>query len=323
MHAANNVQIGLVRYDQGEIFACEAVAFEDFDGQLAHTAHGIFEDLRAFLMDEVHAGVYGVLRGGMQGAAAGHVEVAAAGTVHVVNEIEDAFGVRGCGFDEYGAGTVAEEDAGGAVGVIEDGSHHVTADDQNFFVGSTGDELRADGEGVEKAGAGGGEIEAPGIFRTDAILDEAGGGGEQHVGSDGGDDDEADFIGVDATGGENFAGCFGAEMGRGDAGVSVMPLANSGAGANPFVAGIHSFFEVEIGDHARRNVSSHSGNFCGDASAHSYPPGGREERNIKNSRRLYAIGRGCDKGLSRLAAGEFPVNALVGTNTAMNCCKGL
>src|SRR5271170_3286349 len=251
-----------MRDDQREIFARQSVAFEDFDGQLAHAAYGVFENLRAFLMDEVHAVVYGVLRGGMQGAAAGHVKVAAAGAVHVVNEIEDAFGI-----------------GGGAVGVIEDGSHHVTADDQNFFVGSTGDELRADGEGVEKAGAGGGEIEAPGVFRTDAILNEAGGGGEQHVGSDGGDDDEADFIGVDATGGENFAGCFGAEMGGGYAGVSVMPLANSGAGANPFVAGVHSFFEIEIGDHARRNVSGDSGDFCGDASAHSFPPGRKKRLN--------------------------------------------
>src|SRR5271155_4279487 len=190
-----------MRHDQGQIFARQSVAFEDFDGQLAHTAYGVFEDLRAFLMDEVHAAVYGVLRGGMQGAAAGHVEVAAAGAVHVVDEIEDAFGVRGCRFEKDGTGAVAEEDAGGAVGVIENGSHHVTTDDQDFFVGAAGNELRADGEGVQEAGAGGGEIEAPGIFRADAILDEAGGGGEKHVGSDGGDDDEADFIGVDAAAG--------------------------------------------------------------------------------------------------------------------------
>ena len=282
LHAANDAQIGLMRDDQSQILAGEAVAFEDFDGELAHATHGVFEDLRAFLMDEVHAVVYGLLRSGMQGAAAGHIEIAAAGTVHVMNKIQDPFGVRGRGLDEYSAGAIAEENARGAVGVIENGSHYVTADDQCFLVGAAGDELRADGEGVEEAGAGGGKIKAPGIFRADAILDEAGGGGEKHVWSDGGDDDEADVVWADASGGENFAGSFGAEMGRGYSGVSVMALANSGACANPFVAGVDSLFEIEIRDHARRNVSGHSGDFCSDASAHAIPPGRIENTKLKS-----------------------------------------
>ncbi len=121
-------------------------------------------------MDEVHAVVYGLLRCRMQGAASGHVEVAAARAVHIVHEIENAFGVGGCGFDEDSAGAIAEQDAGGAVGVIENGSHHVTANDENFFVCAAGDKLRADGEGIEKAGTRGGEIESPGIFRAEVIL---------------------------------------------------------------------------------------------------------------------------------------------------------
>ena len=219
----------------------------------------------------------------MQRAAAGHVQVAAAGTIHVMDEIEDAFGIGGRGLEEDRARAITEEDAGGAIGVIENGGHHVTADDQNFFVRAAGNELRADGEGVQEAGTGGGKIESPGIFRAEMILDEAGGGGEKHVRSYGGDDDHADVVRANAAGGEKFAGCFCAEMGGRHTWICVMPLANSGAGANPFVAGVHSLFQIEIGDHARRNVSSHSGNLCGDASAHSFPPGRTE---ITESKRV-------------------------------------
>src|SRR5579863_6981753 len=150
-------------------------------------------------MDEVHAVVDGLLRCGMERAAAWHVEVAAAGAVYIMHEIEDAFGIRGCRFEEDRTGAVAEEDAGGAVGVVEDGGHHVTADDQYFFVRAAGDELRADGERIEKAGTGGGEIEAPGVLGTEAILNQARGGGEKHVGSDGGDDDQANVVSADAA----------------------------------------------------------------------------------------------------------------------------
>ena len=40
------------------------------------------------------------------------------------------------GFDEHGAGAVAEQDAGGAVRVIEDAAHGVGADHQDLLVGS-------------------------------------------------------------------------------------------------------------------------------------------------------------------------------------------
>ncbi len=61
------------------------------------------------------------------------------------------------------------------------------------------DELRADCERVDESGAGGRKIEAPGIFRAEAILDQAGGRGEKHVWSDAGQDDQVNFFRVHAA----------------------------------------------------------------------------------------------------------------------------
>ena len=71
-------------------------------------------------MDDVHIFVDGFVRGRIQRAAAGHIQIIAAGAVDVVRN-------RGClrlagGFEQDGAGAVAEEDAGGAIFVVDIGS---------------------------------------------------------------------------------------------------------------------------------------------------------------------------------------------------------
>ena len=53
-------------------------------GQLAHSPHSILENLRAFLVDVVHALFDRLVRRGMQRTAGGHVEIAAARTVDIV-----------------------------------------------------------------------------------------------------------------------------------------------------------------------------------------------------------------------------------------------
>jgi hypothetical protein len=83
----------------------------------------------AFLMHVMHPLFEGFLRGGLQRTASRHVEIAPARAIHVMNEIQNAF-VSGSGrFHQHCAGPIAEENASGAILVIEDGSHHVTADD--------------------------------------------------------------------------------------------------------------------------------------------------------------------------------------------------
>src|ERR1700693_477846 len=114
---------------QGKITACKSIALENLDRQLAHAPHSIFENLGAFLMYVMHPLFDGFLRGGLQRATGRHIEIASARTIQVMNEIQNAF-VSGSGrFHENCASPIAKQNAGGAVLVIEDGSHHIAADD--------------------------------------------------------------------------------------------------------------------------------------------------------------------------------------------------
>ena len=71
-------------------------------------------------------------------------------------------------FDQHGAGAVAEQDAGGAVGVIDDAAHGVGADHQHLSVRAGGHQVGAGGGAVDEAGAGRDQVESPGAPRADA-----------------------------------------------------------------------------------------------------------------------------------------------------------
>ena len=66
-------------------------------------------------------------------------------------------------FQHDGAGAVAEEDAGGAVGVVDEAGEGVDADHQHALVEPGLDELAAGDEGVDETGAGRAEIERAGV----------------------------------------------------------------------------------------------------------------------------------------------------------------
>ena len=94
--------------------------------------------------------------------------------------------------DEPWACAIAKKYSRATIFIVNDGAHGVTADDENFFV-RAGCELGAHGECVGKSRARGRKIEAPGIFCTQLVLHEAGGGRKHHVRRNGGEDDQIDF----------------------------------------------------------------------------------------------------------------------------------
>ncbi len=226
-------------------------------GDFGHLADGELVDGLAVLVDEVLLGVdRGV--GGREAAAAGrHVERDGTGAVDFVVEVDEADFAFFAGLEEDCAGAVAEDDAGGAVGVVDDGTHDVGADDEDFFVGAGFDELRAHLKGVGEAGAGGGEIETPGVGRAKLVLHQAGGGGEGHVRGDGGDDDGLDFGGVDAALGEADLCGFDGKIAGGNALVDEVTLTDAGALGDPLIVGGDHLFEVCVGEQAGRDVGAY------------------------------------------------------------------
>ena len=103
----------------------DRVAVQHALGELSHFADGCLVDGTSVLVDEVIAGVDGGVGCGVEAAAGGHVEGVGSGAVYLVDEVDKADFVGCTGFKEHGTGAVAEENAGGAVGVIDDGAHDV------------------------------------------------------------------------------------------------------------------------------------------------------------------------------------------------------
>src|ERR1700683_5802836 len=100
-------------------------------------------------------------------------------------KVQDALGFRSSRFNQNRASAVAEKNTGGAVFVIENGGHHVAAENEPPFMGSIGNKLSAHRERVGKSRTSSREIKAPSIFCAQAILNQAGGGRKPHVRRDG------------------------------------------------------------------------------------------------------------------------------------------
>ena len=201
-----------MRNDEREIVARVSVALEELRGKLAHPAHGVLEHVLPFLMHVVHALFDRFMRGRVERAAARHVQIAAARAVNVVRKVDDAVGVGVAWLEQDGARAIAKQNACGAILEIENRSHHIRADDQDFLVRARMHELGADRQRVCETGACGRKVESPCVLRAEAILNEARGGGKQHVRRDGGNDNELDFLRIHTVRFQEFSGSFGAEM---------------------------------------------------------------------------------------------------------------
>src|SRR6266576_2899537 len=117
-------------------------------------------------MNIVHLLVDRFARGGVQASPTGHVERAGTGAVDFVEVVDQTNPVIVGGLENYGAGTVAKDHAGGSVGVVDDRRHHVRADDHDLLMHAGRNVLCASLQSEEESGTGGGEIESPGAFRT-------------------------------------------------------------------------------------------------------------------------------------------------------------
>ena len=243
--------------EAAEIGSSDAVVREESFGDLGHLADGELVDSLAVLVDEVLLGVHGGVGGGEAASSGGHVERDGTGAVDLVVEIDEADFSLFAGLEQDSTGAVAKDDAGGSVGVVDDGAHDVGANDEDLFVRSGFDELCSHLEGVGEARAGGGEVETPGVGSAELILHEAGGSRKGHVGSDGRDDDGFDFGGVDTAAGEADFGGFDGEIAGGDPFLDQVTLADAGAFGDPLVVGGDHFFEVCVGEQAGWNIGAY------------------------------------------------------------------
>ncbi len=162
------------------------------------------------------------------------------------------------GFDQDRTGAIAEDDAGRAVGVVDDRRHGVSADDQDLGVSSGLDQLGAHLQGVEKTGARRGKVEAPGAVGAELVLNQAGGRGEEHVGRNRGDNDHLYFAGRDASLGKAAARCFHGHVTGRHAWLDQVALADAEALHDPLVRSVYHGCQIGVVEDARRHIGSQS-----------------------------------------------------------------
>ena len=164
------------------------------------------------------------------------------------------------GFDQDRTGSIAKYDASGAIGVVNDRRHRVSADDQDLRLSAGFDQLGSHLQGIEKTGARRGKVEAPRAVGAELVLDQAGGRGEEHVGRDRSHDDHLNVAGHDASIGQAAARCFHRHVTGRHARLDQVALADAKALHDPFVRRVYHGCQVGIAKDARRHVGSQSAN---------------------------------------------------------------
>ena len=201
------------------------------------------------------------LRGRRHAAAAGLlVQMDHARAVGADQRVHDA--VAGVArLEQHRAGAVAEQHAGGAVGVVDDRRHLVGADHHDLARGAVGDELRGDGQRIEKARAGRLHVERADILDADHVADQVGGRRKLHVRRGGGADQQIDLARLGAGLLQQAAhGLRGHMRGAEPLAFEDVALLDAGALGDPGVAGVHHARQFRIGEQVRRQVAVDGGN---------------------------------------------------------------
>jgi hypothetical protein len=169
-------------------------------------------------------------------------------------------GCVGFGFvgfaEHHGSSTVAEEHAGVAVLPVDEAAELFRTDDEGGGAVAGVDEMAGDLQGIQEAGAGGGNVETDRIQGTELLLHKAGRGGEEHVRRDGGDDDELDLLRSDPCGVHGAACRLGGQITGGLIGGCDTAFLDAGARGDPLVGGIDDLGKVVVGQHFFGHVAA-------------------------------------------------------------------
>ncbi len=161
-------------------------------------------------------------------------------------------------FEQDRTRSIAKDDAGRAIGVVDDRRHHVGADHQHFLVRSGRDELRSSLQRVNKRRTSRRDIESPDILRAEFVLHQTSGRGKKHVGRNGPHDNRIEIGRLDAALGERFLRRLDRQIAGRNSLVHDVTFANADALHDPLIVGIDHLFEVGVGEKAGWNVGAES-----------------------------------------------------------------
>ena len=172
----------------------------------------------------------------------------------------DAMPVR-ARLEQHRARAVAEQNAGGAVGIVDDRRHLVRADHHHLARPPRADELHRDGQRVDEAGTGGLHVEAADVADADHVAQHVGGRRKHEIRRRGGADKKIDVARVGFCPLQEAAHRFrGHVRGAEPLALQDAPLLDAGPLGDPGIAGIDHARELVIGEHVGRQIAVHPGN---------------------------------------------------------------
>ena len=162
------------------------------------------------------------------------------------------------------AGTIAEENAGRAVGPVEDAREGLGADDQHALGHAAADIEISGCHGIDEARTDGLDIEGEAVMHAETVLDVDGRRGEGVVGRRGRADDQVDIGSRQTCAIERFLGGRCTKRCRRLALAGDVALLDAGTLNNPLVGGFNQAFEVAIGHNPFRERCSETANYRTD-----------------------------------------------------------
>src|SRR5207248_5855543 len=157
------------------------------------------------------------------------------------------------------ARTVAEDDGGPAVGVVEHSRQHLRTHNEHRVRALRGDERVRYRQRVDTARAGGKRVPGHSPGCVELVLDPARYGREGPVWRRRAHQDHVQVFGRDARRVERRTRRFRRQLERGRAGLRDVPAADAGALDDPLVGRVHHLLEVEVRDDLFRRVYTDAG----------------------------------------------------------------
>ena len=162
---------------------------------------------------------------------------------------------------QHRSGAVAEQDAGAAIGVIDDAAHGVGSNYQHFLVCAAAHQVRGSGQAVNEARAGCNQVESPGAFGSQPVLYEARCRGEEHVRRNGANQDRVELCGIDTALIECPSCRLDGQIGGRGIWRRDVTFGDPGPSENPLVRCLDHLLQILIREHPLGNVAAERADF--------------------------------------------------------------
>src|SRR5688572_14751380 len=140
--------------------------------------------------------IYCLVRCGHTASTSFHVKITFTGAVALKDRIHYPHIFSGW-FQQYTSGTVAEYDAGSAIGIVHYCRHLITANNYNFFIHAGFNEAGTCSERKKKARPCGAYIITKGVNCTNSSRNDVGSGRKSHICSYRREDQKVYFLGIE------------------------------------------------------------------------------------------------------------------------------